>query len=110
MWWNQIFFNEDFLIEDLITPLPNNISPNKLAPNVPYSILRNPAFRSLASFLIVSLTPFNSTPESSRDLTILRMSGISSFETTRLYYDQILRCIPVSATDAAAVNTIGTLS
>ena len=72
MWRNQNFFNEDLLIEDLldlypilavpspalITSLPSNISPNKRAPNRPNSVLRNPLFCSLASFLIVSLTPF----------------------------------------------------
>ena len=94
MWSNQIFFNEDLLIEDpldpwltlavpspsLITPLPANIFPNRLAPNVPNNILRNPPFCSLASFLIVSLTPSNNNPESSRDLTIFKMSSSSSFE------------------------------
>ena len=67
----------------LITPLPDklfdNTSPSKEAPNVPNNILRNPLLCSLASCCIVSLTPFNNTPESSRDLTIYKMSSISSF-------------------------------
>ena len=81
----------------------NNISPNKLAPNVPNSILRNPPFCSFASFLIVSL--FNNIPKSSRDLPFHHLKLL------RLYYDQILRfflCIPASAAAAAAVNSNGT--
>ena len=52
MGWNQ----KNFLFEDplepypaLTTPVPANISPNKLAPNLPNNILRNPSFCSLAS-------------------------------------------------------------
>ena len=78
-------FNEDLDPEPaliipspaLITPLPANIFPNKLAPSVPSNILRNPPFYFFASFLVVSLTPFNNTPESSRDLTIFKMSFTS---------------------------------
>ena len=93
MWWNQNVFNECLLTEDvldplptlavpfpaLITPLPANIFINTFAPNVPNNILRSPPFSSLDSFLIVLLTPFNNIPESSRDLTILKMSSLSSF-------------------------------
>ena len=86
---SKIFLSEDFL--DLyptlavpspahITPLPDNIFPNRLAPNVPNSIIRNPPFYSLALFLIVSLTPSNNNQKFSRDLTIFKMSFISSFE------------------------------
>ena len=61
---NLIFF---FLIPSptRITPfLPVNKFPNNEAPNkVPNSILRNPPLCSLASCWIVSLTPFNNTPE-----------------------------------------------
>ena len=67
MGWNQkIFLNEDFLdpwrtiavrSPALITPLPDNISPNRLASSVPNSILRNPGFCSFASVLIISVTP-----------------------------------------------------
>ena len=47
----------------LIIPLPVNKLPNKLAPNVPSNILKNPPLCSLVSFLIVLLTPFNKIPE-----------------------------------------------
>ena len=60
MGWNQKkFLSEDFLDKKLIlavsspaviTPLPANIFPNRLAPNVPNNILRNPLFCSFASF------------------------------------------------------------
>ena len=70
-----------FLIEDpkpvlvnpspaVIIPLPAKISPNKLVPNVPNNLLRNPRFCFLPSFWVFSLTPFNNKPESSRDLSI----------------------------------------
>ena len=63
----------------LTIPLHASIFPNKLASNVPNNMLRNHPFCSLASFLIVSLTPSNNNPESSRALTIFVMSSISSF-------------------------------
>ena len=47
----------------------------------------------------------------SRDLTILRMSCISSIETTKVVLwpgPKIFLCIPASAADAAAVNPNGT--
>ena len=43
----------------LIIPFPDNKLPNKLAPNVPSNILKNPPLCSLVSFSIVFLTPFN---------------------------------------------------
>ena len=69
MGWNQNFFNEGLLDEDpldpllilavlspaLITPLPANIFPNKLAPSAPNSMQKNPPFCSLVSSFIVSL-------------------------------------------------------
>ena len=83
--------------------------PNKLAPNVPNSILRNTPFCSFTSFWTVSVTPFNNRPESSRDFTILIMSYISLFDiisvVVLLWPDpNIFLCIPASAADAAAVN------
>ena len=45
---------------------PVNKLPNKLAPNVPSNMLKNPPLCSLASFSIVLLTPFNKIPEFSR--------------------------------------------
>ena len=50
---NQIFLNEDLLdplptlavpSPALINPLPADIFPNRLAPNVPNNILRNPPY------------------------------------------------------------------
>ena len=47
----------------LIIPFPPvNKLPNKLAPNVPSNILKNPPLCSLVSFLIDLLTPFNKIP------------------------------------------------
>ena len=42
---------------------PVNKFPNKLPPNVPSNILKNPPLCSLVSFSIVLLTPFNKIPE-----------------------------------------------
>ena len=61
--------------------------------------------------LIISLTPSNNKPESSRDLTILTMSFISSFDIISVVLlHPILRlflCIPASAADATVVNPKG---
>ena len=57
---------------------PVNKLPNKLAPNVPSNILKNPPLYSLVSFLIVLLTPFNKIPELSRALIIFIISFMSS--------------------------------
>ena len=60
-----------FLIPPALTvPFPVNKFPNKDAPKVPNNILRNPPFCSFVSFLIVSVTPFNKTPEISKAWTI----------------------------------------
>ena len=64
----------------LIVPFPVKKFSNKLAPNVPNTILRKPPFCPFASFLIVSLTPFINKPDYSRDLTIFMISFISSLE------------------------------
>ena len=63
-----------------IAPLPVNRFPNKLTPNVPNKILKNPPFCYFASFLTVSLMPFTNKPDSSSDLTIFILSFISSFK------------------------------
>ena len=42
---------------------PVNKFLNKLAPNVPSNILKNPPLCSLVSFSIVLVTPFNKIPE-----------------------------------------------
>ena len=93
----------------LFIPLPAKIFPNKLALNVPNNILRNPRFCSEASFLIVSVTPFNNRPESSRGLTILIMPSISSFDIISVVVPdpKIFLCIVTYAAYAAAVNPNG---
>ena len=58
----------------LITPLPVNRGPNKLAPNVPNNFPRNPIFCYFASLLIILLTSFINKPDSLKD------SFISSYE------------------------------
>ena len=57
-------------IIDFLTSLSGNGFPNKLTPSVINNTLRNPTFCSLASILIVSLTPFLNKPNYSRDLTV----------------------------------------
>ena len=52
------------------TSLPRDRFPNKLAPYIPYNMLRNPPICPFDSFLIVLLTPFVHKPDSLRDLTI----------------------------------------
>ena len=64
--------------------MPADIFPNKLVPSVPSNTLRNPPFCSFASSFIVLLSPFNSIPESSRDLIIFKMKFYSSFETIKV--------------------------
>ena len=78
-----------------ITPLSDDIFPNRLVLNVPNGILRKLTFCSFASFLTVSLTSFNNNPESSRGLIMSKKSSISSFE---------FQIVPASTADAAAVN------
>ena len=66
---------------------------------MPSNILRNHPVCSLTLFWIVSLTPFNNKPESSRDLAILMTSSFNQLILLVLYYyakqglkdDQILR-------------------
>ena len=73
-------------------------------------MLRNPPFCSFTSFRTVSITPFNNKPESSRDLAILMISSISSFDiiSAVVFPDpKIFICITASAADAAAVNPRG---
>ena len=82
--------------------MPVNILLNKVAPKVPNNIDKNPPLCSFASSFIVSLTHFNNKAELSKDLTIFKVSSISSFQTIKYL------CIPASAADAAAVNPNGT--
>ena len=48
----------------LIVPLPVNRFPNKLAPNVPNNMPRNPPFCYFASLLIALLKHFINKPDS----------------------------------------------
>ena len=63
----------------VIAPLPANIIPNKLAPNVPNDMPIHPSFHSFASFFIVSLSPFINKQDSSRDLIIFTISSIRNY-------------------------------
>ena len=58
---------------------------------------------------VASLTLFNNKPESSRDLTSLKMSSISAFDIISVGVPdpKMILCIPASAADAAAVNPDG---
>ena len=91
MWRKSQKFFKEALLEPkpaIIIPLPDktfdNISPIKEAAKVPNNILRNHPLYSLVSCWIVSLTPFNNTPEFSRDITIFIISFISSFEIIKV--------------------------
>ena len=48
----------------LTIPFLANKFPNKLAPEVPNNIFKNPHFCSIVSFLIVLVTPFSKIIES----------------------------------------------
>ena len=80
--------------------LPVKRFPNKLAPTVPNNIPRNPPFCSFAS------TPFINKPDSSRHLTLLMTSFLSSFEIIYVVINDpnILLWIVASVADATAVN------
>ena len=87
--------------------------PNTLTPNLPNNTQRNNPFSFLASVYIVSLTPFNNKPESSRELTMLIKFFISSFDIISVVVPdpKIFLSIPASAANTAAVspNRIKTL-
>ena len=74
-------------------------------------MLGSPPFCSFASFLIVSLTPFNNKQESSRYLTIFIMPSISSLDVINVVAfvpePNTLLCIPASAADTAELNPTG---
>ena len=76
---------------------------------MPNNIPRNPRFCSFASFLIVSQTPYINNPDSSRDLTILMISFVSSWEIDNAVVQDpnIFLWITASVSDAAAVNPNG---
>ena len=73
---------------------------------MPNGMLRNSPFCSFVSFGIVSLTPFNIKLDSSKDLIILIMSSISSFDIIRVGVPEskTFSCIPASVADTVAVN------
>ena len=91
----------------LIIPFPANKLPNKLAPKVPKSILKNPPLCSLISFSIVLLTPFNKISEFSSSLIILIISCISSSSIINLTQEPCNFCILPSIADIAAVKPNG---
>ena len=91
-----------------ITFPPVNKLPNKLAPNVPSNILKNPTLCSLFSFSIVLLTPFNKIPEFSRASIIFIISFISSCSTINFTPEPcIFFYILPSIADIAAVKPNG---
>ena len=83
-----------------------NRSPSKETPKVHRSTDRRAPFCSFASSFIVSLTPFNSIPESSSDLTIFKMPFTSSFEIIKVLVQdpRIFLFIAASVADAAGVS------
>ena len=101
MWRNQNFLmkiswiHNQFLIVPslaLITPLSNNFL------SIGHQAKKPIKFPKASSF-IVSLTPFNRIPESSRDLTIFKMSFNSSFEIIKVVLlapDPTFLCIKAS--------------
>ena len=100
----------------LITPSPArtipfppvNKFPNKLAPKVPKSILKNPSLCSLVSFSIFLVTPFNKIPEFSNVSIIFIISFMSSCSLTNLtHFPLIFFCILPSIADIAAVKPNG---
>ena len=77
--WSALIVPSPVLIvpsSALIVPLPVKRYPNKLATNIPNSILRNMPCCSFALFLIVSLNLFVNKSNSSRDLTIWDLSDL----------------------------------
>ena len=102
---------------DLIVPLPVNRFPNKLIPDVPNNILKNPPFYFFALFLYFLLRFFINKSDSLRYLTIFMKSFIISFEIINAIVQQaksegrpdpnILLWIVESAADAAPVNSNG---
>ena len=92
----------------LIIPFPVNKLPNKLVPNVPSNILKNPPLCSLDSFSIVLLTPFNKIPEFSNASIIFIIPFISSCSIINLTPEPcIFFCILPSIADIAAVQPNG---
>ena len=93
----------------LIIPFPTiNKLPNKLAPNVPSNILKNPPLCSLVLFSIVLVAPFNKIPEFSNASIIFIISFISSCSIIHLTSEPcIFFCILPLIADIAAVKPNG---
>ena len=72
-------------------------------------MLIDPPFCSVASFSIVSLTPFINKPDYSRDLTIFIISPISSFENINVVMigQKVFLWIDAFIADAVVVNPSG---
>ena len=90
----------------LITPRPNYAFLNIQESNVPNKVGKNTTFCSFISFLLVSLIPFISNPDSSSNLTIIIISSIPSFEIVNAVVLDFF-WIAASVADAAAVNPNG---
>ena len=100
----------------LIVSLSVNKICNKLGPNVPNNLLRNPPFYSFISFCIIWLF-FINKPDSWKGLTIFMIWFICLLEIIsfahfarskgRVPYLKIIWWIAASVTDTAAVNPNG---
>ena len=115
--WSTILQNQFFNHHHLsIVPLPAHINPlpsNRLANKLDFMCLkiysRNPPFCSLASFSILSQTPFINKSDSSRDLSIFIISFIHSFEIISVVIcdQKNVFWIVVTVADTAAINCNG---
>lgn len=90
--------------------LPANKFIYKLSSNVPISMLKNPSFCYLASFLVVSRKTSTNKPDSSIDLTSFMTSSIFEMKLSMLPSSNLRIClrIPAPAADSAAVDPNGT--
>ena len=95
-----------------MTVLPANIFPSKVALRVAANIPENLPFCCYTSFSIVSLTPFISKPDSSRDLTVFMISFKSSFENANgnvaLPDPKVFFWVHANIAEFTAVNLKGT--
>ena len=87
------------------TPLSVNRFSNKLPPNAPNNMLKNPLFYFFGSFIIVLLRPCINNPDSSGDLIKFIISSNSSFEMISAFIPDpnIFVLITASVVDTAAV-------
>ena len=87
---------------------PVNKFPNKLAPNVPSNILKNPPLCSLVSFSIVLVTPFNKIPEFSNASIIFIISFISSCSIINLTLEPCIFFFSIADIAAVKPNSANT--